>query len=307
LKEFNFKRFVGIDWSGAEAESQAGIQVAQVHCQTKRIELIAPSNGRNWSRQGILKLLGSFETDCRTLVGLDFAFSVPWHSEEGIIPACLGKMEGVRDLWALIDHLCRDVAHFYGGPVWLSDESPFRPFIHLWSQTKSYERKVTDSLLLRKTEKKARTEMGLRPKSVYQMAGPQVGAGSFAGMRVLHALGLNRRSDIAIWPFDQIEDAMVVIVEVYPALFYCKAAKRRPTKSQVKSGAYKKIVGDVLQFYGCSYNTELPASVDAMDALISTAAICSLFQQASSLIVPRDADVSNKEGWILGVPAGERT
>lgn len=304
---FNFDCFVGIDWSGGEVERQAGIRVAQVHRQTKRLQLVSAPNGRNWSRHDILKFLGSLtETHCRTLVGLDFAFSVPWHNEELSIPTCLDELGGAYDLWAFVDHLCNDTSHFYGGPIWLSDQSPFHRFIKLWSQAKEYEREATGALLLRKTEKKA-MENGLRPMSIYQMAGPQVGAGSFAGMRVLHALGSNQRSDIAIWPFDKIENAMAVIVEIYPALFYRKAAKRRPTKSQMKSGAYKKIVGDVLQFYGCPYKADLPASIDAMDALVSTAAICSLSQQANFLFVPRDTDVSTKEGWILGVPEGEAT
>jgi hypothetical protein len=300
LSQSDFERFIGIDWSGGEAESQAGIRVAQIGRRAKRLDLIPAPNGRNWSRGDVLKFLESL-TECRTLVGLDFAFSVPWHYGEEGVPGCLGELKGVRDLWAFIDRFCKDASHFYGGPVWLSDESPFRPFIKFWSHTRKYERAAVGACLLRKTEIAA-VDNGLRPISVYRMAGPQVGAASFAGMRVLHALASTPRSDIAVWPFDKIENATVVIAEIYPALFYGKVDRRRPTKSQVKTGDYRKIVSDVLQFYGSSYKLDFPESIDAMDALVSAAALCSLSQESDSLFMPGDADISTKEGWIFGVP-----
>ncbi len=297
-----FDRFVGIDWSGAKTEGQAGIRVAQINRQTERLELISGPNGRNWSRGEVFRFLESL-TDRRTLVGLDFAFSVPWHHGEGVIPGCLRELEGVRDLWAFIDNFCEDALHFYGGPVWLSSESPFRPFIKLWTQGLRYDREVLQACLFRKTEKVA-MESGLRPISVYRMAGPQVGAGSFAGMRALHAHASTQCSDIAIWPFDKIEKAKVVIVEVYPTLFYHDAGRRRPTKSQMRSGSYADVVNDVLRFYESPYQADLPNSIDALDALVSAAAIWSLAQQTDCLFVPRDTDVSTKEGWIFGVPVG---
>ncbi len=296
-----FDRFIGIDWSGAEAEGQSGIQVAQIQRETKRLEPIPPKR-RNWSRRDVLQFVESL-TDRRTLVGLDFAFSVPWHNGEESIPACLGELRGVRDLWAFIDHFCKDAPHFYGGPIWLSDESPFRPFIKFWSRDKQYEGPLFNGGQFRKTEMAAQ-KCGLQPKSVYRMAGPQVGAGSFAGMRVLRALAQSKSTEIAIWPFEAIENAKVVVAEVYPAVFYQKAGQMRPTKRQFRTGAYAKIVTDVLDFFGVRDSTG-PKSIDAIDALVSAAAIYSLSQRPDAFSLPDDASVALKEGWILGIPVGE--
>jgi hypothetical protein len=249
-----------------------------------------------------LKFLGS-PPGCRTLIGLDFSFSVPWHAGAGNLPPCLADLREARDLWAFVDCFCKHALGLYAGPVWLSTESPFRPFIKLWSQKLNYEREVTGACLLRKADKAVFCK-GVRPMSIYRMAGPQVGAGSFAGMRFLHALTSGPRSDIAIWPFDRIERANTVIVEIYPALFYASAGRRRPAPAQIKSGAYKRIAGAVLRHFGCHDDVEIPVSIDAIDALVSAAAIARLSRQTGVFATPTDMGVIAKEGWIFGVPFG---
>ncbi len=302
MNRLEFERFVAIDWSGGETERQAGIQVAQISRETRRLQVVRPANGTSWSRRDVLNFLGS-PTDRRTLVGLDFAFSVPWDKGAGRLPACLAGLRVVRDLWAFIDHFCKGAMHLYAGPVWLSGESPFRPFIKLWSNALNYEREVAGACLLRRTEKAAAGN-GVRPMSIYRMAGPQVGAGSFAGMRLLHALTSAQRADIAIWPFDRIEGAKTVIVEIYPALFYAGAGRKRPTRAQMKSGAHRKIVGDTLRRFGSHCDGDIPESIDAMDALVSAAAMGFWSRQADAFSTPSDADIRAREGWIFGVPLG---
>ncbi len=307
MSKLNFDRYVGIDWSGAEGRYQAGIRVARYSQDTNELRLLPPLEGSNLSRQQVLDLIYSL-TDRRTLVGLDFAFSLPWAAEPECLPSCFGDLRGVRDLWAFVDKYCKAEPFFYAGPIWLAETSPFRPFIKFWSREQQYEgplfkRCLSNGGLFRKTEKAAQ-ECGLQPKSVYRMAGPQVGAGSFAGMRVLHALAQSKGTDIAIWPFEAIENANVVVAEVYPAVFYQKAGQKRPTKRQFRTGAYAKVATDVLDSFGVREST-VPKSIDAIDALVSAAAIYSLSQRHDAFFVPNDATVSLKEGWIFGIPVGE--
>jgi hypothetical protein len=159
---------------------------------------------------------------------------------------------------------------------------------------------------LRKTEMAAKAG-GLAPKSVYRLAGHQVGAGSFAGMRLLNRIARGQSNGIAIWPFDAIETANVVIAEIYPSAFYRMADRARPTPKQVKTGAHAAIVGDVLKFFDARYHENIPNSVDAIDALISAAAMMRLAQRPALLPSFDDPDISGNEGWIFGVRHGDRT
>jgi hypothetical protein len=133
-----FDRFIGIDWSGAAGEYQAGIQVAQIDTDTKRLQLVRPAGGSHWSRQSVLDFITSV-TDQRTLVGFDFAFSLPWNRDLKSLPVCLGGLEGARALWAFIDDFCNNMAFLHAGSIWQSQESPFRPFIKFWSRVSQYQ------------------------------------------------------------------------------------------------------------------------------------------------------------------------
>ena len=291
-----FERFIGIDWSGASGEYQTGIQVAQLS-RDGTLQPIQPPDGRLWSRRCVLNFISSL-ADQRTLVGLDFGFSLPW-----VETAAAPRWRGPRDLWAFVDSLCKAENFIYAGPIWLEEASAFRPFIKYWSPTLRYEGKLHQGGLLRQTERAAK-RAGLRPKSIYRMVGPQVGAGSFAGMRVLHALAQTRGTGVAIWPFDEIGTARVVIVEIYPTAFYKMAGVFRPTSRQVKLRAHRQTVGDVLDFFGVKCQPCISESVDAIDALISAAALRALSQQPDTFRL-LEGD-STAEGWIFGIRSGDR-
>ena len=301
---FSFERFVGIDWSGAEGEGQSGIRVAQMTPEIPHPQFIYPKKGSRWSRQDVLALICAL-VDRPTLVGLDFSFSLPCMSGLESCPPCFAKLKGARDLWAFVDEFCKSEPFFYAGPIWLSEMSPFLPFIKFWSREKRYEGDLFAGGRLRQTEIAAR-QCGVQPKSVYRMIGPQVGAGSFAGMRILHSLVQRRSAGIAIWPFEAIEGAKVVITEIYPAVFYRKAGHRRPSKRQFESGDHARVFKDVLHFFDVKTRVELPKSDDEMDALVSAAALIWLSRSADLFSTPADPIVCLQEGWILGVPIGVR-
>lgn len=301
----SFDRFIAIDWSGAAGEFQAGIRVAEFSNATKRLRLIRPSDRSHWSRESVLDLITSASKG-RTLVGFDFAFSLPWNSDLRFLPACFGALAGARALWTFIDDFCNGSPFLHAGPIWLAAESPFRPFIKFWSRVNHYQGDLFGGGQLRKTEMAAKAD-GLTPKSVYRLAGHQVGAGSFAGMRLLNRIARGQSSGIAIWPFDAIETANVVIAEIYPSAFYRMADRRRPTPRQVKAGAHAPIAIDVLKFFDARYDENIPNSVDAIDALISAAAMMRLAQRPALLPSFDDPDISGNEGWIFGVRHGDRT
>ena len=299
----SFDRFIGIDWSGATGEYQAGIQVAASDTDRKRLRLIRPPGGSHWSRQSVLDFITS-ATDQRTLIGFDFAFSLPWNRNLESLPVCFGGLQGARQLWAFIDDFCNDVPFLHASPIWQSQESPFRPFIKFWSHASQYQGDLFNGGQLRRTEIAAQAS-GLRPKSVYRLTGHQVGAGSFAGMRLLNRIARAQSKNIAIWPFDEIETANVVIAEIYPAAFYRLTDHSRPTPRQVKSGAHAAIAVDVLKFFDARYGERIPDSIDAIDALISAAAMMRLSQSPALLPSFDDPDISSNEGWIFGVRRGD--
>lgn len=298
-----FDRFIGIDWSGAAGAYQAGIQVAEIDTDTKRLRLIRPSGGSHWSRQSVLDFITS-AIDRRTLVGFDFAFSLPWNQDLESLPVCFGALAGARALWAFIDDFCNHTPFLHASPIWQSEASPFRPFIKFWSRASQYQGDLFSGGQLRRTEIAAKAS-GLRPKSVYRLAGHQVGAGSFAGMRLLNRIAQAESKDIAIWPFDEIATAKVVIAEIYPAAFYRLANHARPTPKQVKLGAHAPIAVDVLKFFDARYDKSIPNSVDAIDALISAAAIMRLSQNPALFPSFDDPDISANEGWIFSVRHGD--
>jgi hypothetical protein len=290
-----FRRFVGIDWSGAAGEAQHGIQVAEIEIGWAAPRLLRPHTGGRWSRNAVMQLiLAGGKTP--TLFGIDFAFSIPWDETDDLFK--LTGLDDVRSLWKLVDDRCRDVPHLYAGPIWLAADSPFRPYIfHHASGHRgprySRERKRQVDL------------MAGDAISIYHMVGPQVGAGSFAGMRMLHAIAKAAGSGVAIWPFQPIDHSAHAVVEIYPSLFYRQAGVHRPRKADLLTSKFAALE-TALAFHGaagvCDSND--CRSVDQADALISAAALRGIASNDNPF--PLEGLQSDpREGWILGVPSGQ--
>jgi hypothetical protein len=284
----HFGRFVGIDWSGAKGASHRGIQVAEIEANSRYPRLKSAPNGRRWSRFDIIEYIGNLR-DMPTLVGIDFAFSVPWDKDSEFVR----ELSDAPALWSLVDSICVGTPHLYAGPVWTVEDSPFRPFIFHYETRHKGERYSRENR--RVVEKREGNAI-----SVYHMAGPQVGASSFSGMRMLHHLVKSHGGTVAIWPFDKLDCTKTTVVEIYPSFFYRKAGARRPSSNDLKALNFAEI-DKTLKYYRAEREIEdVYRSVDEVDALIAAAALSKLADEAS-LRIPAGADLDLREGWIFGV------
>jgi hypothetical protein len=76
-----FKRYIGIDYSGAQtpASSLKGLRVCSADRESLPEEVLPPPSPRKyWTRRGVaLWLVGELQENCTTLVGIDHGFSFP--------------------------------------------------------------------------------------------------------------------------------------------------------------------------------------------------------------------------------------
>lgn len=287
-----FERFVGIDWSGSKAKWQRGIAVAECdaagRCKIRRPPF------RGWRRSEVAIYVAALPP--ATLVGIDFAFSLPW-PEGGPFPSMLSQPGDVFELWSEVDTICEDQADFYAGPLFRPAGGHLAPYMFT---------KLHGADLWRGGEFQASrlrfTEMQLSPapNSAFKIVGAKtVGPGSFAGMRLLHHLRAALGSSLLVWPFEQVDRSRVVVCEVYPSAFYlAKGSKRTRDASQL---------AHVIAQYGGVIEGDCQ-SQDEADALVSAAALRSLSSGPDAFGLPAGMhDRVNREGWIFGVqPAGER-
>jgi hypothetical protein len=294
-----FHRFVGIDWSGAEGRTQRGIRVAEFDPREGGPRIKPPPTENAWSRSDVLEYLEALEEP--TLVGMDFGFSLPWPHEGALFNSAPEIME-VTSLWKYIELLCCEEKHFYAGAIWKSDSSKFREYIH--HHATGYRGILYNRLHLRQCERECELQSSLRPISIYHMSGAQVGAGSFSGMRILNEIKRRDSVNIAIWPFDPISSQSVVIVEIYPSLFYVKKGFRRSfLNKRISDDQFFGYRDAVLRSYGAvAIESDRVRSVDSVDAMVSAAALASGSKELTNFDLPCNRKaLMQREGWIFGV------
>lgn len=280
-----FDRFLAIDWSGAMGERQRGIQIAYVDNQSDTGPvLMRLPDAKNWGRVVIKNLLSKLaRADQRTLVGMDFCFSVPW-PDEGPLPEGQHQVETVEGLWELVEAICSGEAHYYAGPAIRNLNSAFSPYI-LCDRYRGPDFRFDR---FRDTER----QLSPKPASIYHcMGAKQVGPGSFAGMRMFNALRTVNDPRIAIWPFDAIDNANVVLCEIYPTLFYQMAGMKR---------AYdQSTIRNTLAYFHSGSPPQMSIQ-DEADAVISAAALRVLSYDPNLFSYPPRTAAARKEGWIFG-------
>jgi hypothetical protein len=227
-------QIVAVDWSGAISRPGNSLWVAVV--ADGRLTTLENGRNRNEVCQHLLALAAR---DQQTVVGLDFAFSLPaWFLEER-------GLAWAPDLWELAQ---------VEGERWLAECQP--PF---WGRGHT-KRPVLRSHF-RWTDTQIRIG-GISPKSVFQVGGAgAVGTGSVRGWPYLLALS---KGGYRIWPFDV--GALPVVVEMYPRLL---------TGPVVKSSAHARMTYLARRFPNLApeHATKAEASEDAFDAVVSALAM----------------------------------
>jgi len=279
-----FDCFVGIDWSGDKKIWQKGLKVAVATPGKKAPEIqVGPGLRGRWSRTEVTKWIASFVRAQRALIGIDFAFGFP--SVEKLL-------EGTILDWHYVENLCADDENYYGGkffrvagaPHSVLINSPWLPRVHYSAHH------------LRITELEAKRIKGATPQCIFNaVGGAQVGPSSISGMRCLLHLRKEHSRTISIWPFDEIDDAKSVIVEMFPRYF----ALSRSIDPNLADHA---ILNYALERFGSDPVVTAPASEDEGDAILSAAALRALSDDNSLFNLP-DLSIRN-EGWIFGVPTG---
>lgn len=294
MTEAGFDLYCAIDWSGAKGERHKGIQMALAEPGRGVPRLLDnPFHGSGrWSRTDVLRwLTETTASGRRVLAGFDFAFAYPYLDAGSYFPGLEGVPTRPAALWQRVEEVCRDDDDFYGGAFYLSGDLPYRDYFwaHPWRGPRYAERK-------RRTELAAREVAP--PHPVFKCFGPaNVGTGSLAGMRFLHALISGRAGQARVWPIADPADAALVVVEIYPRLYF-RTAGANPTKFL----RHEAVLRTLEQFGADDGVVEEPSTEDEADALVSAAALRSL---AGRPAVWRPASASAealaREGWIFGV------
>lgn len=266
-----FNSFVGIDWSGAEQFYRKKLAVAV--CGKGDEDPVLLKLNRGWTRTEVFEQILKKFTKA-TLIGIDFAFSYPYLDRKAYFPGHARSLESPQELWRLVEEAARGEVDFYGGRLIKENYLGLTDYYRTWEGTNSRFVKR-----FRVTEEVCR-KSGVLPKSVFQVVGVgQVGMGTLAGMRLLHALKNRHVNQIAIWPFDEFQDGQTVIVEIYPARF-TKTESFQPFTTRIRDSVFSR---------------------DEKDALISAAALRRLSSREESWRSITTNEAGRYEGWIFGV------
>jgi hypothetical protein len=200
----NFKRYIGIDYSGAKTptESLKGLRVYLAESDRPPLELLPPPSPRKyWTRRGVAEwLVERLSDDAATLVGIDHGFSFPLRYFEA---------HDLKPDWpAFLD----DFQHH-----WPTDgDNTYVDFVRDGLRGNGAAR-MGNARWRRLTEERAGGA-----KSVFHFDVPgSVAKSTHAGIPWLRYIRQQLGARVHFWPFDgwKIPPEHSAIVEVYPALW----------------------------------------------------------------------------------------
>jgi len=198
-----FKRYIGIDYSGAQTPSSSlkGLRVYAADGPNAPQEVLPPPSPRKyWTRRGIGEwLVERLSEDARALVGIDHGFSFPiqYFEQHGL----------TLDWPSFLDDFQRH---------WPTDGDIYVDFVRDGT-TGNGTARSGNPRWRRLTEGRARTA-----KSVFQFdVQGSVAKSTHAGIPWLRYIRQHVRDRVHFWPFDgwSIPHNRSVIAEVYPALW----------------------------------------------------------------------------------------
>ena len=290
-----FTHFIGIDWSGAKYTKRTkvpNIEIAICTAGDSVPVLVAPPSAeKNWSRREISEWIADglrLEEGAKALIGIDAAFGFPYLDKGEYFPDDKVRADDVKSLWALIAASCSEAEDYFGGP-----------FAHEYAdyfqqvggrKGKYYERRMRRAEALCVERKIGPCE------SVFNLIGAsQVGKSALSTICMLH--DLDACSDVAIWPFDEVDSAHICLVEIYAALY----AKLGGHKGKVRDIDTLNAVLDGLE--AKPYLTgDFTLNDNQTDALI-TAAGLRYISNKQEYWHPEELSpkVRATEGWVFGI------
>ena len=278
----DFESFIGVDWSGNGQSWQQGLQVAIAEPgNTAPILLRGQEAKGRWSRKSFADWLGQKVRQQKALVGLDFAFGFP--DVASVVPE-------IKLNWRYVAEFCVAEENFYGGRFFKDESSPHAALVN----SRNIKGSHYSHTRLRTTELAAKRIRGATPSCVFNAVGAaQVGPSSISGMRFLKHMSDHHGNEVAVWPFDEIDEGRSVIVEVFPRFFPL-------SKNLSPNLADHSALNSALEAFGSLGVATAPKNEDEGDALLTAAALRQLSQEPRWFNLP--PPVVRSEGWIFGVP-----
>ena len=256
-----FTRYVGIDYSGAQAPSSSlkGLRVYVAHADQEPEEVLRPTSPRKfWARREVAEwLVEILAQDEPTLVGIDHGFSFPLRYFEAhrIPPDWQAFLDDFQSHWPT------------------DDDHTYVDFIRDGVLGNGAER-TGNSRWRRLTE-----ESSPGAKSVFHFDVPgSVAKSTHAGIPWLRHIRQRLGARVHFWPFDgwQIPVGRSAIAEVYPAMWKGGYAVEGRTSDQ----------HDAYSVAACLSKVDRGGD---LAAFLSPKLTCA------------ERTVAQVEGWILGV------
>lgn len=277
-------QFVGVDWSGA---GPATAQKTAIWTAVVREGVVEDLTSGRTRAETVDHLVALASKSPRTVVGLDFAFSLPrwWLAERGF--------DSTETLWRWAATRAAD-----DPDGWL--KALPEPFWGVYFRLKPAGAFGALRPEFRRTELEL-TAPGARPMSTFRLFGPgTVGAQGLRGHPCLLKL---RESSFTIWPFEPVGPQLVV--EVFPRLLVRQLS---PGLSHLNGNALRAAFLDAappgLTGDGAAYADLLRGNQDAFDAAVSAWALWYGREALSDLASQKLHDDYALEGSIWRLPDG---
>lgn len=267
-----FKRFVGIDWSGAIGSRHPSVQVAMCETGGGAPMLVLPKGGV-WSRSGVLDWLARLSGD--VLVGMDAGFG---------FAAVPGFETPARQLWAEVESACSSDVDLGGHGFIAQRRDAF------WTGVADGPRAARAHLRMTEHVYGA-SKLGTPTSNFVLLGAAQVGKASLSAMRLLHRLGW------PVWPFDPLPGNGPLILEIYCQAFARMAGRRGKLRDR-----------DALATALSHFGTTVPAGLaeqfsdHVSDALITAAGLRAIAHEPHwwqpAALTPA---LAQREGWTFGI------
>jgi hypothetical protein len=284
----DFTHYIGIDWSGARGARQSGLAAAIMDRSTNHVTLVEPiGKYKSWSREGLVEAIASkfdLPVSARVLIGIDSSFSFPWLDKEVYFPTNFFG-EDARQFWRHVDEICVDDPN-------LSANSFVEKYRDHFLTPKNRGRVFEPRL--RVTEQRC-NEMGMgRAESSFHLIGPsQVGLSALTTARMLHSF--REDENIAIWPFDQISDHQIVLLETFSTLH----VRVLGHKGKVRD---LDMLKTILNEHQVRYSGGGAVNDHQADAILTAVGLSKLAKQEKYWYPSAlTEDVKKTEGWTFGV------